>query len=119
MTNNIFYRLKIFQIHWSILIALILFFPGAICVVNFNSAMTPSEVVLKGNKPMPSEWEAGVFNHGEYLQWYLPEKHPLLYVASWFVLLSSYLFWINALIKVRIEFNKYKREQELRKISNE
>jgi len=67
---------------------------------------------------MPSEWEAGVPDHGEYIQWYLPEKHPLLYFASCFILLSSFLFWINAMIRIRIEINEYKREQELRKISN-
>jgi hypothetical protein len=116
---NIFNRLKTFQIPWSILIALVLFFPGAFCVVSSDAAMAPSEAILKGYKPMPSEWEAGVFNHGEYIQWYLPEKHPILYITSWFILLSSYLFWINALIKVRNELNEYKREQELRKISKE
>jgi hypothetical protein len=116
-TINIFNRLKIFEIHWSLLIALILFIPGAYFVTSFESAMTPSEAISKGYESMPQDWEAGVFQYGKYTQWYLPEKHPLLYFTSWLILLSSILFWYNALIKIRIEINEYQREQKARKLS--
>ena len=48
----------------------------------FLFAETPEEAVKKGLAYMPLTWEAGVFNHGSYVQWLSLSKHPFLFALS-------------------------------------
>ncbi len=57
------------------------FFVGGFCIMNFMVAMTPEEAIARGYSPIPAGWEAGVFNHGSYIRWLLPENYPILFLA--------------------------------------
>src|SRR5687768_12678081 len=66
-----------------------LFFMSIMAVLSFLAAETPSGAIASGHPPMPSHWEAGVFNHGSYYPWYTISGHPFLFVLSVGSLISS------------------------------
>jgi hypothetical protein len=53
-----------------------------IATLGFLFAETPEEAAKKGWAYMPQTWEAGVFNHGSYIQWFSLSKHPFLFALS-------------------------------------
>ena len=58
-------------------------FAGAIIsTLSFLAAETPQEAAQKGLTKMPATWEAGVYNHGTYYEWYSIKEHPFLFSAS-------------------------------------
>lgn len=68
------------------------FFVGSFCIMNFLLAMPPEEALSRGYSPMPVGWEAGVFSHGSYIRWLLPENHPILFLGT--VLLWFYCIYL-------------------------
>jgi len=54
-------------------------FPLGYCILNFLVAETPAEAMRLGDPPIPSTWEAGVMNHGQYIRWFSIEAHPLIF----------------------------------------
>ena len=67
-----------------------LVFMSIMAVMSLLVAQTPSEAIAAGDPPMPSHWEAGVFNHGSYYQWYTISGHPFLFALSVGSLISSF-----------------------------
>ena len=55
---------------------------GGLTTWSFVVAKTPAEVAKEGGPPMPSDWEAGVFNHGAYYRWCTIANHPMLFGLS-------------------------------------
>lgn len=89
--DRIVKKLRFFQSAWIILLSIVLSFASFFSVESFESAMTPQEAVSRGYPLMPSHWEAGVLNHGEYYQWFTIENHQLFYYISIAVFLISLL----------------------------
>ena len=85
--------LKTFRRHpWqaaTIVLATIVLFPAFYWVVSFLVAVTPAEAVARGGPGMPSDWEAGVLNHGSYYEWYTISGHPFLFGISVFFLVVA------------------------------
>lgn len=48
---------------------------------NSSSSLTPGQELQAGLPPMPVGWEAGYRSHGEWIQWYRLEQHPLIFIA--------------------------------------
>ncbi|HMU88440.1 MAG TPA: hypothetical protein PKC11_12575 [Agitococcus sp.] len=90
---------KLYNSPWILLLALILFLIGAPCVSSFKNAMTPVEAIHKGYPTMPPNWEAGVFSHGDYYQWYTIQKHPIGYAFSLVILWSGQLLWASKMLQ--------------------
>jgi hypothetical protein len=44
-------------------------------------ALTPAQALQAGEPPLPAGWEAGYWSHGEWVQWYSLEQHPLIFIA--------------------------------------
>lgn len=59
-------------------IGVVIFFSASFTLMSFYTAETPAEAIALGYAPMPAHWEAGVFNHGSYYRWLLPENHPVI-----------------------------------------
>lgn len=60
---------------------LLLALPSGFSTINFIIAETPEAAAAKG-RSMPAHWEAGVWNHGRYMQWYRMDSHPWLFGAG-------------------------------------
>ena len=59
-----------------------------LCVMNFLHAMSPTEANSYSGPKIPTNWEAGVLNHGGYIQWYLISNHPFAFgtaIVAFFV----------------------------------
>ena len=72
-------------------IAVITFVAGTCSILSFVFAITPEEAIERGDS-IPADWEAGVFNHGEYYRWYTIEKHPVLFIFSAMMVIGSSIF---------------------------
>jgi hypothetical protein len=59
------------------------------CVISFLASVGPEDAILKHHKPLPSGWEAGVWNHDHHYEWWLASHHPGLFILSCFVLLAA------------------------------
>jgi hypothetical protein len=57
-------------------------FVGFYCVVNFAVAEAPAQALARYGVAMPSDWEAGVMNHRQYIQWYLISRHPFAFAGA-------------------------------------
>ena len=86
-----------------IVTATIVMFPAFFCVVSFLFAVTPAEAAARGDGTMPSDWEAGVLNHGQYYRWYTISGRPAFFAASLATLLVALgvqaAFFIKVLVK--------------------
>jgi hypothetical protein len=51
-------------------------------IVNFFEADTRAEALRKYGMTLPPRWDAGVMNHGQYVQWYSISQHPFALGAS-------------------------------------
>ncbi len=71
------------------IVAGLLVFLGFFLTVSFVSAITPHEAALTGDAVMPTHWEAGIMNHGEYYRWYTISNHPILFGISLAVFVGS------------------------------
>ena len=101
--DRIMARLRFFQSPWIILISIVLFFASSFSIGSFEDAMTPEEAAALDYPLMPSHWEAGVRNHGEYYQWFTIENHQLFYYVSIAVLLFSCLSWACIVLSIIID----------------
>lgn len=99
-TNNNF--ITLFK-NWSLtqtlkIAAFIMIFPLFFVIMSFANAVTPEQAALKDGPLMPSTWEAGVMNHGEYYQWYTISKHPVFFGFCLSLFVGLYLFLITTII---------------------
>ncbi|MFI4911136.1 MAG: hypothetical protein ACIAQZ_05660 [Sedimentisphaeraceae bacterium JB056] len=60
-------------------------------VLYFFIAITPEEAVRKGYPDLPTDWSAGVMNHGEYIKWWTIQERPLFFWSSLVGLIISIL----------------------------
>ena len=60
----------------------ILLASGLLSTLAFLATETPAEAARRGLARIPSECEAGFFNHGAYTCWYTISDHPLLFALS-------------------------------------
>jgi hypothetical protein len=67
-------------------LATINMFAAFICVVSFVVSDTPAQALAQRRVVFPATWEAGVWNHGSYYEWYSLAQHPILFIMSlvWF-----------------------------------
>ena len=80
------------------ILAAVISFPAFFSTVSFLVAITPEEALARGGATMPTHWEAGVMNHGEYYQWYTIGNHPFFFALSLTALVCSILFiWISVI----------------------
>ena len=63
-------------------------FGSLVSLASFLAATPVAAIDLKG-KSLPSGWEAAVKNHGNYLQGYVIENHPLAFAFSIALLVGS------------------------------
>lgn len=76
-------RLHWWGLTWTLPVGGVLYVLGVPLLMNFFLALTPAEAIMQGYPAMPANWEAGVFvSHEKFYQWYLPQQHPLLFIAS-------------------------------------
>ncbi len=68
----------------------------------FLVAITPEEALARGYPPIPVGWEAGVFDHGRYIKWLLPENHPILFLFT----LITWFYCIYLLYDVAITWSQ-------------
>ena len=50
--------------------------------ISFLAAEAPQDAARKGWANMPATWEAGVYSHGFYYEWYLVKEHPFFFALS-------------------------------------
>ena len=55
---------------------------GVLSTLAFLATETPAEAARRPFAKMPSECEAGFFNHGAYTCWYTMSDHPFLFTLS-------------------------------------
>jgi hypothetical protein len=63
-------------------LALVNGFAAVFCLVNFFEADTPAEALKRHGMTLPPRWDAGVMNHGRYVEWYSIAQHPFAFGAS-------------------------------------
>jgi hypothetical protein len=68
--------------HLLLVLAVMSTFLGFFWVVNFCVADTPAEALAKRSISLPTGWEAGVMNHGEYFEWYTISAHPFAFAGA-------------------------------------
>lgn len=103
VVEEIIVRLRIFQSPLIILLFIILVFATFLSISSFEHAMTPEEAAALGYPLMPSDWEAGVRNHGEYYRWFKIENHPFFYYGSYATLFISWLDLSLAAISIMLD----------------
>ena len=70
--------------HTLLLVILLLSFvgvPSFYAVVSFASAEPAGSIRARGND-IPSDWTAGVSNHGSYYRWWTIGERPIFFVLS-------------------------------------
>jgi hypothetical protein len=75
-------RLHWWGLSWTLPVIGISYLAGFILLMNFLRALSPIEAAALGYPAMPAHWEAGVWDHGHFHQWYLPQNHPGLFIVS-------------------------------------
>jgi hypothetical protein len=75
-------RLHWWGLTWTLPVAGVLYGIGCSLLMNFLLALTPAEAIAQGYPAMPADWETGVWSHGNFYQWYLPQNHPVLFIIS-------------------------------------
>ncbi len=66
-----------------------LFISGVLSVLAFLATETPAEAARRTIAKMPSQCEAGFFNHGTYTCWYTISDHPFFFGLSLFAVLAG------------------------------
>ncbi|MBK9924532.1 MAG: hypothetical protein IPP66_04495 [Anaerolineales bacterium] len=94
---------RIYASGWLFFFSLLLSFIGGILVVNFHAAITPEQAPMQGYPPLPIGWEAGVFNHGEYIHWLTIQKHPILYAICLVIQWGPAIIWAPMMIRFYIK----------------
>jgi hypothetical protein len=56
-------------------------FPSFFSTMSFFAAETPEEARAQGMN-LPSDWDAGVRNHGKYYRWWSISDRPFLFACS-------------------------------------
>src|SRR5712692_3547581 len=66
-----------------------LFISGVLSILAFLATETPAEAARRTIAKMPSQCEAGFFNHGTYTCWYTISDHPFFFALSLFAVLAG------------------------------
>ncbi|MBL8077643.1 MAG: hypothetical protein JNM55_06760 [Anaerolineales bacterium] len=90
-------RLHWWGLTWTLPVGGVLYVTGFALLMNFLRALTPAEAIAQGYPAMPADWEAGVWDHGHFYQWYLPQNHPWLFVVSLIVGVGPVIYMFTML----------------------